>query len=490
MPSLNKRKAEEELHQESDEDDFNIEEKIQLILSSKSNANLICDILRYLQAEDLDEEETALACIGLEKWFTGQIANDEILKPTKVSSKVTFQNWFKKQLESFIRIIMELSKNEDFFDLSMQLLLRFYAFELDFKTKAISNVGIQKLVVTRLLSFEEDRSEEISMFEEFFIYPDFTSEFMTQAAQMLSKCTDRNELFCSNVISTLNLIGQTFPHSGIDSDICMSDNSKITASKLKSAFQSMLIAFLSKRLTENMTKKILIGFENYYLMLDSPPIMADYITRCYDSDNLSISILALHSLFKLITDYNYEYPEFYPKLYKILTDDIIYSASRIRFLHLLDLFLSSPLLPLSMQAAFTKRLARICLHSPSPVILALLPLIFNQIRRNQALRFLINSPDPKEMDSDPFDNTTDDMDKCHAMKTSLWEIETLRKHFIPEVSKMANFMAKSLGIKEQEIPIDVRYSGFLKLNEEKKEKECHLQVEKPKEFLSCELFTE
>lgn len=118
---------------------------------------------------------------------------------------------------------------------------------------------------------------------------------------MLSKSSDRNELFCTNVISTLNLIGQTFPHSGIDSDICMSVNSKITASKLKSAFQSMLIAFLSKRLTENMTKKILMGFENYYLMLDSPPIMADYITRCYDSDNLSISILALHSLFKLIT---------------------------------------------------------------------------------------------------------------------------------------------------------------------------------------------
>ena len=121
---------------------------------------------------------------------------------------------------------------------------------------------------------------------------------------MLSKSSDRNELFCTNVISTLNLIGQTFPHSGIDSDICMSVNSKITASKLKSAFQSMLIAFLSKRLTENMTKKILMGFENYYLMLESPPIMADYITRCYDSDNLSISILALHSLFKLITGTN------------------------------------------------------------------------------------------------------------------------------------------------------------------------------------------
>ena len=156
MPSLNKRKAEEELNPESDEDDFNVEEKIQLILSSKSNANLICDILRYLQAEDLDEEETALACIGLEKWFTGQIANDEILKPTKVSSKVTFQNWFKKQLESFIRIIMELSKNEDFFDLSMQLLLRFYAFELDFKTKVeIMTLKWPLILFTRPLAMLE-----------------------------------------------------------------------------------------------------------------------------------------------------------------------------------------------------------------------------------------------------------------------------------------------------------------------------------------------
>ena len=118
---------------------------------------------------------------------------------------------------------------------------------------------------------------------------------------MLNKSSDRNELLCSNVISIMNLIGQTFPHNGIDPDICMSMNSKVNLSKMKSNFQSMLIAFLSKRLTDNMTKKVLMGFETYYTMLDSPPIMADYITRCYDSDNLSISILALHSLFKLIT---------------------------------------------------------------------------------------------------------------------------------------------------------------------------------------------
>ena len=49
MPSLNKRKAEEPLESDSDEE-FDIAETLKLILGAKSNANLICDVLRYIQA--------------------------------------------------------------------------------------------------------------------------------------------------------------------------------------------------------------------------------------------------------------------------------------------------------------------------------------------------------------------------------------------------------------------------------------------------------
>merc|ERR1711990_493015 len=169
-----------------------------------------------------------------------------------------------------------------------------------------------------------------------------------------------------------------------------------------------------------------MSFESFYPVLANPPILADYVTRCYDSSNLSISLLALHSLFKLMTDYNYEYPLFYPKLYQLLSDDIVYSPSRVRFFHLLDLFLASPLLPLSMQASFTKRLSRIALHAPAPVLIALIPLILNQIRRNQGIRFLINCPKSKTVESDPYNHETDDMNKSNAMNPSLWEIGTLR----------------------------------------------------------------
>ena len=81
------------------------------------------------------------------------------------------------------------------------------------------------------------------------------------------------------------------------------------------------------------------------------------------------------------------------------------------------------------------------------MILALLPLIFNQIRRSQALFHLINAPKAITMQNDPYDHKTDKMDECNALESSLWEIETLRKHFVPEVKRMANCKTFNQGSK-------------------------------------------
>ena len=83
--------------------------------------------------------------------------------------------------------------------------------------------------------------------------------------------------------------------------------------------------------------------------------------------------------------------------------------------------------------------------APAPVILVLLPLIFNQIRRNQALRHLINAPKDVTLDSDPYEHENEDLNECKALESSLWEIETLRRHFMPEVKRAANQITKSLG---------------------------------------------
>jgi len=70
--------------------------------------------------------------------------------------------------------------------------------------------------------------------------------------------------------------------------------------------------------------------------------------------------------------------------------------------------------------------------------LALLPLIFNQLRRNQALGHLINTSRPQTFEEDPYNHQTEKLEECNATQSSLWEIETLRRHFVPEVKRMAN----------------------------------------------------
>ena len=100
MPSLNKRKAEEPLEEDESDEEFDIGETLKLILSSKSNANLICDVLRYIQADDLDDEELALAVMGLEKWFRQEIEQG-LFNSTKQASRATFQKWSKVGKEFF-----------------------------------------------------------------------------------------------------------------------------------------------------------------------------------------------------------------------------------------------------------------------------------------------------------------------------------------------------------------------------------------------------
>ena len=163
-------------------------------------------------------------------------------------------------------------------------------------------------VAKHLLKFDEDRTSEIEKFYEFLDYPDFLVDFLKQCEFMIASTTDRNDIFVGNVIFLLTYIGDRFSaiiesetNGEISSDHNMSSKSKVSTNRIKEFFEKLLISFLSTQLTTSMTKKVLMSFESFYPILANPPILADYITRCYDSSNLSISLLALHSLFKLLT---------------------------------------------------------------------------------------------------------------------------------------------------------------------------------------------
>jgi len=204
--------------------------------------------------------------------------------------------------------LIQISRTEETSDLAFPISIRFYQLELDFKTKSIDRLKIMDSVVQHLLKFDEERTAEIEKFFEFLDYPDFLVDFLQQCQIYISTTTDRNDLFVENIIFLLNYIGERFSsileNGEISGEYNMSTKSKVSTLRIKETFEKFLISFLSVRLTTTMTKKMLTSFESFYPILANPPILADYVTRCYDSSNLSISLLALHSLFKLMTGYD------------------------------------------------------------------------------------------------------------------------------------------------------------------------------------------
>ncbi|KAN0015303.1 hypothetical protein ACTFIU_008028 [Dictyostelium citrinum] len=257
-------------------------------------------------------------------------------------------------------------------------------------------------------------------------------------------------------------------------------------SSYRSMFSKSWISFLTLPLPPTIYKHVLLGLpDRVFPYLTDARVLLDFFTNSYDLGGVT-SILALNGVFILITKYNLEYPDFFKKLYSLFQPGVLYAKYRARFFKLADLFLSSKTLPNYMVAAFIKRCATLCLISPPYGSLILLPLIYNLLQRNVNCHCLINNPikqlsnaqiqaqaqaqqqitrqsvllikqdleiqQPKESfdnikglyGNDPYDPVEEDPSKCNAISSSLWEIQILRDHYAPEVSKMAKLFDNGL----------------------------------------------
>ena len=143
--------------------------------------------------------------------------------------------------------------------------------------------------------------------------------------------------------------------------------------------------------------------------IHSPLTLADYFTESYEYGGVT-SLLALHGLFQLMTEYGLEYPEFYSSLYSLIDSQAFYAKHRGRFFKLLSVCLSSTLmLPAYVVAAFCKRLSRTALTAPPSGALFVLALISNLLRKHKTCRVLIYRDEENSLPmNDPYDATTND----------------------------------------------------------------------------------
>ncbi|KAK5628113.1 hypothetical protein RRF57_003828 [Xylaria bambusicola] len=219
----------------------------------------------------------------------------------------------------------------------------------------------------------------------------------------------------------------------------------------KKQCQSAWIALLRLNPDRQQRKQLLeITAELIAPWFVEPALLMDFLTDSYNAGG-SLSLLALSGVFYLIQNRNLDYPSFYPKLYSLLDADILHSKHRSRFLRLLDTFLASTHLPAMLVASFIKRLARLCLNAPPSAIVAIIPWIYNLLKKHPLCTFMIHRvPRTSEAKAaienegfkDPFNEEEMDPMQTQAIDSCLWEVVQLQSHYHPNVATIATIISE------------------------------------------------
>lgn len=199
-------------------------------------------------------------------------------------------------------------------------------------------------------------------------------------------------------------------------------------------------------------RKQILGLMGKYIApwFLKPELLMDFLTDSYDAGG-STSLLALEGVFYLIQERNLDYPEFYRKLYSLLDSSLLHSKHRSKFFRLLDTFLASTHLPAVLVASFIKRLARLALFAPPAGIVAVVPWIYNLLKKHPTCTFMIHreSLSDEAMDlleeegmNDVFNPQEQDPMETGAIESSLWEIAMLQSHYHPNVATLAKIIAE------------------------------------------------
>ncbi|KAL2927841.1 Nucleolar complex protein 4-like protein B [Bienertia sinuspersici] len=252
--------------------------------------------------------------------------------------------------------------------------------------------------------------------------------------------------------------------------------------KMKLKFTKAWMSFLRLPLPLEVYKEVLVNLHQAVIPHLSNPVI-DFLTRSYDIGGV-VSVMSLGGLFVLMTKYGLEYPNFYEKLYALLIPSIFMAKHRAKFFELLDACLKSPLLPGHLAAAFAKKLSRLSLAIPPYGSLVIIALVHNILRRHPSINCLVhreagekvNQGDTKSEQEtvtsdgntgvsselvrekqgvDLFKDEESDPLRSQAMRSSLWEIDTLRHHYCPPVSRFVLSLENDLTVRAKTTEVKI-----------------------------------
>lgn len=211
--------------------------------------------------------------------------------------------------------------------------------------------------------------------------------------------------------------------------------------KYKESISKMFNTVLTRLVKESDIKLFLKNLPKIaFPYVPNPLVFSDFYLKCFDLGD-SYSMLALNGLFILSTRYGLESKLYYNKLYTMLKTRLKKGKYlKPGFLRLVELSLSSHLLPAALIASFIRLFLKEALRSSTEFTLWSLALALKCLKIHPALAKMLHN----ESVEDKFDESVNDPLLTKALEGSLWEIQVLRHHWSPQIVEIMKEFEKSI----------------------------------------------
>ncbi|KAI9662146.1 MAG: hypothetical protein M1831_002842 [Alyxoria varia] len=508
------------------------------IQQSPQNYNNIAKLLTVAESETRKNKHDAPATVSLTRVFTRLLVENKLKKPkatngtqgtggkTSTEKQVVIVDWLRSRYTSFKDIVLRpqlLCGDHEIqiraVTLTMTLVREEWAAMSNSSLESRSRNATFVTLVHALLdasSSEESSTGEghLQYFVEKYAAPFDDVRHCTLEALRAAMPNDETggalsdpESRNSNILAILSSLSapandQKKLNTFFTSPAQGQSSPKLTLTHHKKVAQETWLTLLHQRhLTTPQRKRILHLTPTHLIpWFPSPETLLDFLTDTFNSGNTSsTSLLALSGLFTLTQPpLNLDYPSFYPKLYSLLTPDLLHSKHRSRFFRNLTHFLNSTHLPSALISSFIKRLARLSLHAPPAGIIAVIPTIYNLLKKHPACTFMLHRVPRTDIErqyneefgaDDTFDAEEPNPMDSGAGESCLWEVVALQRHWHPNVAALARVLGMQFTKEGYDVEdfLDHSYSSLIdaELNKEMK-KEPVVEFEIPKKIFTLE----
>ncbi|KAB8303310.1 hypothetical protein EYC80_004750 [Monilinia laxa] len=408
------------------------------IFESKKNYNNIARLIGIARDDSEGADASILAAISLCRVFTKLIVVGGFQKTKDTSVKdATVIQWLKERYSEYKIVLLDMLSQEDAASTALTLCMRMLKIEGQHMRNGQDYcfpIGLLTDMIQVLIRPGSDSSVRKEFSEKFVEEYDDVRFYTLEAIQKLVTTPKDQHLECDSFDAVYEVLTSisSVPESKDELEDFYIPAPKKKAHALysltehKKRAQGAWLAVMNMEMVKERRKLILSKItESIAPWFTKPELLMDFLTDSYNSGG-STSLLSLSGVFYLIQEKNLDYPSFYRKLYSLL-DTVVLVAS------------------------FIKRLSRLTLHSPPSGVVAVVPWIYNLLKKHPTCLFMIHRETrgaeakkvlEEEGLSDPFLMDEEDPMLTNAIDSSLWEIVTLQSHYHPNVATLAKIISE------------------------------------------------